>query len=101
MAQARKRCKDCDEPIGFVKDPQNGRWIPVNPGTEERHRCDLPQTCGTCSKEFRGAPWMDKCPSCFRSGARGGGSPPAAPSPSRPSEPLQGDLVDDPDAPPF
>lgn len=101
MAQTRKRCKDCDAPIGFIQDDQNGRWIPVDPETEVRHRCDLPQTCGTCSKEFRGAPWMDKCPECFRSGRSSPDRPPAAPRPSRPPEPLQGDLVDDDDAPPF
>lgn len=100
MAQSRKACKDCGEPIGFIKN-ENDRWIPVDPGTEKRHVCQLDQTCLGCQKTFKGAPWMDKCPECFRSGRNSPERPPAAPSASRPSEPLQGGLLDDDDAPPF
>ena len=101
MAQSRKACKDCGKPIGFIQDDQTGRWIPVDPGTEERHRCDLPQVCGTCSKEFRGAPWMDKCPDCFRSGRSSPNRPQEPARSPRTPEPLRGGPVDDDDAPPF
>lgn len=100
MAQSRKACKDCGEPIGFIKNDQD-RWIPVDPGSERRHVCKLSQTCESCEKTFQGAPWMKVCQECYRSGGNTPERPGAAPSASRPPEPLQGDLVDDDDAPPF
>ena len=93
MAGGSKDCRDCGAPIQFIEG-KNGRWIPVTPGTETRHRCELDQTCEACEKTFRGAPWMKTCPDCYRSGrsprsSRGPASPP------RTKERLEGDPDDD------
>ena len=58
-------CKDCAAPIGFVRG-NNGRWRPVNAGTQTFHRCKLPQICDNCLEHFEGAPWMNLCPTCFK-----------------------------------
>ncbi len=100
MAQSRKGCKDCGEPIGFIQG-ENGRWIPVDPGTEKRHVCQLSQTCESCEKTFQGAPWMKVCQDCYRSGGRAPERPGAAPRSPRTPEPLDGGPLDDDDAPPF
>lgn len=100
MAQSRKACKDCGAPIGFIRNDQD-RWIPVDPETDKRHICDLVQTCRACEREFKGAPWMDKCPECFKIGRVTPERPPARPSASRRPEPLQDDLGLDDDVPPF
>lgn len=57
-------CRDCGGMIAFEK--RHGKWVPLDPSTGERHICKLNQLCGTCSKEFQGAPWMKKCPDCFQ-----------------------------------
>lgn len=97
-----KPCKDCGAEIDFVRNADETKWIPVTPGTDTRHRCDLPQTCSGCQKTFRGAPWMETCPECYRNGGKAPESPGAAPRPSRKAEPLQAGFPDlDDDAPPF
>ena len=100
MAQSRKACKDCGAPIGFIRG-DNDRWIPVDPETDKRHVCDLVQTCRACGNEFKGSPWMDKCRECFRINRPNPERPPADTRPPRSREPLQRDLADDDDAPPF
>ena len=78
MPRSGRECRDCDAPIEFIEG-RNGKWIPVTPGTEERHRCQLDQTCENCQKAFKGAPWMRTCPECYRAGGggRSGRSEPA------------------------
>lgn len=86
-------CRDCDATITFIE--RNGRWIPVDPGSEKRHRCQLDQVCQACDKTFKGAPWMKTCPDCYRSG-RTSRPPQAPPKPAREPERLrEGDDVDD------
>lgn len=101
MAQSRKACRDCGEPIGFIQDAQKTRWIPVDPGTENRHVCQIDQVCESCEKTFKGASWMKVCSECYRSGGKAPGEAPAPPSPSRTPEPLQDDMSFDDDKPPF
>lgn len=97
MARTRE-CRDCDQPIEFMKTP-SGKWMPVNLGTTERHRCQLDQTCTSCQKSFKGAPWMTLCPDCYRAGgtpsrrAQGGDSRP------RTREDLKPGAYDDDDQP--
>ena len=67
MAGGLRECRDCGAPIQFIEG-RNGRWIPVTPGTEDRHRCELDQTCETCQATFKGAPWMKTCPNCYKGG---------------------------------
>lgn len=61
-------CKHCAKPIKFVNI--EGRWKPTDPETGDRHRCDLDQTCKGCGETFKGSPWMDECPQCYRGGLR-------------------------------
>ena len=55
-------CKDCHKPIKWTS--RNGRWIPLEPRTDDRHRCQIDRTCEGpgCGKGFQGAPWMKLCP---------------------------------------
>lgn len=102
MAGRLRECRDCGAPIEFIEGPTGRgnrgarrRWIPVTPGTERRHRCQLDQTCENCQKSFKGAPWMKTCPDCYRSG---GGSRPGLQEPASPPrerERLKGDPDDD------
>lgn len=96
-------CKDCGAPLDW--EQAGGRWIPNDPTTGQRHRCEIDVRCESCQEIFQGAPWMKQCPKCYRAGGNTGGrasnSPPAAPSPSRPKEPLQDDMRFDDDKPPF
>lgn len=100
MSHGGRACRDCGAEIAFIEG-RNGRWIPVTPGTEDRHRCELDQVCESCEATFKGANWMKVCPECYRSGGKPPKAPPAAPSPSRTKEPLQDDMSFDDDAPPF
>lgn len=93
-------CRDCGEEIAFEKN-KNDRWAPVHPMTRAPHRCEIEVVCGTCQKTFKGSSWMSQCRDCYDSGGQARDPSPGAPSPSQPAEPLRGDLVDDPDAPPF
>ena len=93
-------CRDCGEEIAFEKN-KNDRWAPVDPMSRQPHRCQTERTCESCEKTFKGASWMKVCGDCYRNGGKAPERPGAAPRDSRPSEPLQGDLVDDDDAPPF
>ncbi len=93
-------CRDCGEEIAFDKN-KNDRWAPVHPISRAPHRCELERVCEDCQKTFKGASWMKVCGDCFKGRGSSPGSPPAPASEPRPKEPLQGDLVDDPDAPPF
>ena len=93
MAGRIRECRDCDVPIQFIED-RNGRWMPVDLGTETRHRCKLDQTCETCEKPFQGAPWMKTCPKCYKAG-RNSRSSQAAASPPRERERLKEDPDDD------
>lgn len=61
---ATTNCKDCAAPIGFIKG-ENGRWRPVEAGTETFHRCRLVQICEGCQSHFDGSPWMKLCKACF------------------------------------
>lgn len=90
-------CRHCDEAISFIK--KDGRWIPVVPGTEKRHVCQLDQICEDCQTEFQGAPWMKRCPKCFsdsRPGRRGfARSAPQAPAKREELPPVEDDFFDD------
>ena len=92
MARAARECRDCDAPIQFIE--RNGRWIPVEPGTETRHRCQLDQECEACRKTFKGAPWMKTCPECYK-GRRSARTSQAAASPPRERERLKDGQDDD------
>jgi hypothetical protein len=93
MAGGSKNCRDCGAPIQFIEG-RNGRWIPVTPGTEDRHRCELDQTCENCEKTFKGAPWMKTCPDCYK-GGRSSRSSPGPASPPRTKERLDPGGEDD------
>lgn len=93
MARGARECRDCDAPIQFIEG-RNGKWIPVDPGTETRHRCQLDQTCEACDKSFKGAPWMKTCPDCYKSGRTSRSSHEPA-RPPRKKERLEGDPDDD------
>ncbi len=93
MGGGSKDCRDCGAPIQFIEG-RTGRWIPVTPGTEVRHRCQLDQTCENCQKAFKGAPWMKTCPDCYRGGANPRSSQAVA-SPPRERERLKDDQDDD------
>ncbi len=56
-------CKDCNAPIKFVN--MRGKWVPTDPETGARHRCDLDQTCSDCGGTFKGSPWMTQCRPCW------------------------------------
>lgn len=75
---ATKSCNYCQASIDFAQTAQ-GRWRPVDAGTQNWHRCKLEQKCGVCGGVFEGAPWMDKCPQCFKDSkpSRRGFKPPA------------------------
>lgn len=88
-------CKDCHKPIKWTS--RDGRWIPEDPRTGDRHRCKIDRTCEGhgCGKVFQGAPWMKLCPACYKTqgGGRKGGQEPARSS--RPKEVLEGGPLDD------
>lgn len=94
-----KPCRDCGEEIEFFQ--AGDRWIPVIPGTEDRHRCKLDVRCESCQKIFQGAPWMRVCSECYRSGGNSPERPPDPASKPRKREPLQDDMRFDDDLPPF
>ncbi len=56
-------CKHCKEPISFQKT--DGRWIPVDPQTNQRHQCKVDVECQECHVTFRGSPWMKLCSICW------------------------------------
>lgn len=93
MARGARECRDCDQPIQFIE--KNGRWIPVEPGTERRHRCQLDQECEACRKTFKGAPWMKTCPDCYRSGRTASSASQEPATPPRERERLKDDQDDD------
>ena len=95
MAGGSRECRDCGAPIQFIEG-RNGKWIPAEPGTEDRHRCQLDQTCEACGKPFKGANWMSVCQSCYKAQGRNDPGPSERPSPPRTKEPLKDDLDDDP-----
>lgn len=91
----RGACRDCQAPIKWsMKD---GRWFPEDPRTGRRHRCQLDQTCSGpgCGKTFKGSPWMDLCPDCYKTQGRGRRRPQEPARPAQPKEPLEGDYDDD------
>ena len=57
------QCRNCSAEIKFEKI--GGKWVPMDPGTLERHRCQLDQNCQDCGKTFQGAPWMTQCRDCW------------------------------------
>ena len=81
MGGGSKDCRHCGAPIQFIEGP-NGGWIPVTPGTEERHQCPkVTIYCEKCQKPFKGASWMKQCPDCYKGGrssrsSSGDASPP-------------------------
>lgn len=89
-------CKDCGQSIKWVNT--NGRWIPMTPGGDERHRCQLDLTCEApgCGKAFKGAPWMKVCPACYkRDSGKADNSSPDETSAARRRESLREDIGDD------
>jgi hypothetical protein len=95
---SRSNCKDCQAPIEWQEE--NGRWTPLDPRTQQRHRCQIDQTCETCEKTFKGANWMTTCPSCYRSGRSAQNRDQAEPEPAHEPEALRPGGYDD-DVPPF
>ena len=57
------KCKDCGEPISFQKT--DGRWMPVDPQTNQRHQCETDIECQECHVTFRGSSWMKLCSICW------------------------------------
>ncbi len=92
MERRARECRDCDAPIEFIEG-RSGKWIPVTPGTDRRHRCQLDQECEACRKTFKGAPWMKTCPECYKGGRNSRSSQEPA-SPPRERERLK-DAPDD------
>jgi len=96
---ARTNCRDCGAPIAW--DKRDGRWIPIEPGTQDReggakrHICQLKQTCEDCGAEFQGASWMKICQKCYRAGANGGDGEGEDKAEKRPREPLKPGAPDD------
>ncbi len=91
---ARRECRDCGEEIEWSND--TGRWLPMDPATRERHRCQIDQRCESCSDIFQGAPWMKQCPKCYKAGRAIGHNTPAEPARSpRTRELLTEDPGDD------
>lgn len=93
-------CKHCEAPISFEK--RDGRWVPLDPGTNRRHVCKLDLICDECGAEFQGAPWMKLCRDCFNINHpnRRGFKPPAQhDQPKREPEPLRYDDDDQPEFP--
>jgi hypothetical protein len=91
----RGTCRDCHKPIKWGMT--DGRWIPEDPATGARHRCQIERTCEGpgCGKAFKGASWMKLCPDCYR-GQGGGRNRVQEPARrSQPKEPLQEDYDDD------
>lgn len=91
---SRSSCKDCGAAIKWRQD--GGRWIPEDPTTGSRHRCEIERTCEGpgCGKAFKGAPWMSLCPSCYRGQGGGRNRPQEPASPPRAKEKL-GEVGDD------
>jgi hypothetical protein len=54
---ARTNCRECGAPIAW--DKRDGRWIPIEPGTQDRegggkrHVCQKDQTCEDCGVPSR------------------------------------------------
>ncbi len=88
-------CKDCNKPIKWGMD--GGRWIPEDPRTGQRHRCQLDRTCNGpgCGKKFKGARWMDLCPDCYRTQGSGRNRRQEPARPAREAERLEEDFDDD------
>lgn len=93
MGYGGRECRDCGAPIQFIQG-RNGRWIPVEPGTEDRHRCQIERTCESCEATFKGAPWMKLCPDCYKTG-RSSRSPSDEARPPRAKERLKPGDEDD------
>lgn len=62
MSEAK--CKDCGASISWIK--RGEKWVPLDPGSEKRHVCDLDQYCEVCEKIFKGSNYMKVCPECYR-----------------------------------
>lgn len=90
-------CKHCGDPIVWGRQG-DGKWFPVEPGTDSRHRCQLPQTCNQCGRDFKGGPWMKKCPECFTNKPASGANS-EKPADARAPEPLRESNDDEPDYP--
>lgn len=90
---ARTNCRDCQAPIDWA-EKEGGGWYPIEPRSGKPHRCELPQKCEQCQKEFKGAPWMKVCSDCYRAGSNGDANPKPAPAARQP-EPLNTDVPDD------
>jgi hypothetical protein len=76
---------------------KNGGWIPEDPATGSRHRCQSDRTCEGpgCGKAFKGASWMKLCPECYRNQGGGRSRPQEPARSSRPKERLEEDEGDD------
>ncbi len=94
---SRSNCRDCQAPIEWQE--KNGRWIPLDPITLQRHRCEVDRT-RHCGKTFKGAPWMESCPKCYRSRPKAQNRDQPAPEPAHEPEALRPGGYDD-DVPPF
>ncbi len=91
---ASRECRDCGEAIEWKE--AGGRWIPIDPTTQERHRCQIDQRCESCSDVFPGAPWMKQCPKFYKAGRPIGHNTDAEPArSSRSREVLTEDPSDD------
>jgi hypothetical protein len=83
-----RACKHCGARIQFIE--REGRWIPVDPGTEDRHTCPtVTKYCETCEKPFEGASWMKQCRRCHHLGAGARNKPQDDARPARTREPLK------------
>lgn len=91
----RGNCRDCGAPIKWGM--KNGGWIPEDPATGSRHRCQSDRTCEGpgCGKSFKGASWMKLCPDCYRNQGGGRERPQEPARSSRPKERLEEDVGDD------
>ena len=88
-------CRDCAAPIKWQS--RNGRWVPLDPYTGDRHRCSIEKTCEGpgCGKTFKGAPWMKHCPECYKIHGSGRSRPQEPASKPRKREPLKPGGSDD------
>jgi hypothetical protein len=86
-----RNCRDCGARIQFIE--REGRWIPVEPGTEDRHRCEIDVVCQSCGETFRGGSWMKQCPKCYKGGRSASQEPASEPRAKEKLEPVSDDDV--------